>query len=474
MKTKNGLKLAGLSLVLLASCTKYTDIKTQGALVQGKIDNYAQLLNATGNFSAGPSICDYASDDIQLVDGSNQQKELAANTMSYDYYMNAYTWQPVIYSIGAANYLDYNWSNLYNSITIANIIVNEVPAVDDATPVQKEAVIAQALVHRADAYLSLVNVYSKPYNRTTAGTDLGLPLVLVQTTSQPLVRASVQATYDLILSDLRRAIVSLPATQNYSFIPSKASGYGVMARCFFYMNMYDSAARYADSALVYKSTLLDLSTVTAQANSYPPYFNNPEVLLGKSARGYSGTTYGPATFRLSDTLLRVLGTDDQRYNLYTTEPVNISYNYTDAGGRFFFMEGNVSNYNNRNVGVSVPEMMLIKAEYLARTGSANAAMDMVNRLRIKRIKAGSYVPLTAASADEALVKVIQERQREFFCRMLRWWDLRRLNGEARFQTAVTRKFNGTTYTLAPNSNRYVFPISEYNRRLNPEIEQNPR
>lgn len=474
MRTINGVKLAGLSLIFLTACSKYTDIKTQGALVNGKLDNYSLLLNSTSNFAAGPSICDYASDDIQLVDGSSQQKELAANTLSYDYYMNAYTWQPTIYAIASANYQDYTWSNLYNSVTIANIIVNEVPTVDDATPAQQEPVIAQALVHRADAYLSLVNVYSKPYNRTTAGADLGVPLVLVQTTTQPLVRASVQTVYDQILSDLRRAIPSLPPTQNFSFIPSKASGYGVLARCFFYMNMYDSAARYADSALAYKATVLDLSTVTDPAMSYPQYFNNPEILLAKQARGYSGTTYGPATFRLSDTLLHVLGDDDQRYNLYTTTPENISFDYTDAGGRFFFMEGNVSNYNNRNVGVTVPEMMLIKAEYLARTGSANAAMDLVNQLRIKRIKQGSYIALTATNADDALVKVIQERQREFFCRMLRWWDLRRLNSEARFQTTITRRFNGTTYTLAPNSNRYVFPISEYNRRLNPEIEQNPR
>jgi hypothetical protein len=173
--------------------------------------------------------------------------------------------------------------------------------------------------------------------------------------------------------------------------------------------------------------------------------------------------------------MSVLGTNDQRYNLFTVPASTINSNYSDAGGAYFYLESyQVSNGNNRNVGVSVPEMMLIKAEYLARSGSASAAMDMVNKLRVKRIKQGSYVPLTATSADDALVKVIQERQREFFCRMLRWWDLRRLGSDARFQYTISRKFNGTTYTLAPNSNRYVFPIAEYYRVLNPEMEQNPR
>lgn len=474
MRVTDYLKLAGVQLVLLTGCTKYTDVKTQGATVQGKLENYSLLLNST-SFAAGPSICDYASDDIQLVDGSVQQKELAANSNSYEYWTNAYTWQPVIYPQTTANYQDYSWMNLYNSVTVANVIINEVPNVTDGTEAQKNAVIAEALVHRADAYLSLVNVYGKPYSSSTAASDLGVPLVLVSTTQQSLVRASVQATYDRILSDLRTAMASLPATQNFTHIPSKASGFGVLARCFFYMNMYDSAARYADSALAYKSTLSDLSTLTSNSGAYTVYYNNPEILLAKLAKGYSGNYYGSTVFRLSDTLMSVLGTSDQRYNLYTVPASTISSNYTDAGGAYFYLESyTVSNGNNRNVGVTVPEMMLIKAEYLARSNNAPAAMDLVNKLRIKRIKQGSYVALTATSADDALVKVIQERQREFFCRMLRWWDMRRLKSDSRFQHTITRRFNGTSYTLEPNSNRYVFPIAEYYRKLNPEIEQNPR
>jgi hypothetical protein len=178
--------------------------------------------------------------------------------------------------------------------------------------------------------------------------------------------------------------------------------------------------------------------------------------------------------RLSDTLLSVLGPQDQRYNLFTVPASTISPTYTDAGGRYYYRDAySISNGASRNTGVSVPEMMLIKAEYYARSGDAASAMNWVNKLRVKRLVAASYTDETATGADDALVKVVQERQREFFCRMLRWWEMRRLKRETRFQRTITRQFGGVTYTLAPGSDRYVFRIAEYYRTLNPEIRQNP-
>ncbi|WP_261387853.1 hypothetical protein [Chitinophaga pinensis] len=45
--------------------------------------------------------------------------------------------------------------------------------------------------------------------------------------------------------------------------------------------------------------------------------------------------------------------------------------------RFFSYER--INYENRSIGTSVPEMMLIKAESLARNNNAGAAMELVNK-----------------------------------------------------------------------------------------------
>ncbi len=457
-----------LMAAALGSCQKYVDIKTQGQLVPGDIGNYRLLLNNTSAYETGPQIGDISSDDVQLVDGSTQQ--LALVNDSYRYWRNSYTWQPDLFPLGA-NQTDNNWNAMYNTITYSNVIVNEVPSSTGGSEADKAALVAEAKVHRADAYLMLMNTYAKPYNAATATTDLGVPMVLVQTTVQPLNRPSVQAVYDQIINDLKQAVPGLPNTQLFNTLPSKASAYAELARCYLYMNNYGAANAYADSALALRSTLIDLGTITAiNSNSYPIRRSDPEVLLSKVANG-GISAFTPYALRLSDELLGILGTRDQRYALFTTDASTISINYTAAGGRFFFKDRAIG--ESRNIGPSVPEMMLIKAEYYARNNDVANAMLWVNNLRRKRFKAADYVALTAASATDALKIVIDERRREFFCRMLRWWDMRRLKNEAQFQRTYTRSFGGVAYTLTPNSDRYVFSIPAYQIQLNPEIQQNP-
>lgn len=457
-----------LMAAALGSCQKYVDIKTQGQLVPGDIGNYRLLLNNTSAYETGPQIGDLSSDDVQLVDGSTQQ--LALVNDGYRYWRNSYTWQPDLFPLGA-NQTDNNWNAMYNTITYSNVIVNEVPSSTGGSEADKAALVAEAKVHRADAYLMLMNTYAKPYNAATATTDLGVPMVLVQTTVQPLNRPSVQAVYDQIINDLKQAVPGLPNTQLFNTLPSKASAYAELARCYLYMNNYGAANAYADSALALRNALIDLGTITAiNTNSYPIRRSDPEVLLSKVANG-GISAFTPYALRLSDELLGILGTRDQRYALFTTDASTISINYTAAGGRFFFKDRAIG--ESRNIGPSVPEMMLIKAEYYARNNDVANAMLWVNNLRRKRFKAADYVALTAASVTDALKIVIDERRREFFCRMLRWWDMRRLKNEAQFQRTYTRSFGGVAYTLTPNSDRYVFSIPAYQIQLNPEIQQNP-
>ena len=109
-----------------------------------------------------------------------------------------------------------------------------------------------------------------------------------------------------------------------------------------------------------------------------------------------------------------------------------------------------------------------------RLGSINAAMDDLNALIIKRWKNnGTFVPFTAATANEALAKVLKERRKELIFRGLRWTDLRRLNKDPRFAITLTRNLNGVVYTLPPNDDRYTLPIPDQEIKIS-GIAQNPR
>ncbi len=444
-------------------CKKYVDIKTQGNLVPNQTINYRYLLNSSSAIETTSNLSDFASADIDINDAA----QMSSFGVYYGYFTNSYSWQDVIYPLGTSYEQDRNWNTVYATIALCNTAINELPE-SDGSAADKAELTAEALVHRADAYLNLVNTYAKPYDATTAATDLGVPLLLKQTVSQPLNRATVQVVYNQIISDLTQAIPSLPVTQAYTVLPCKASAYGDLARCYLFMKDYVNASKYADEALALRSTLVDLSTLTSiNTTNYPRRIINPEILLSKVPLDGS-LVYSPTALKLSDEYLALLGTDDQRYALFTTPASSISSSYT---GRYFYKEGATGDI--RNEGPSVPEMLLIKAEGFARAGDAANAMLWVNKLRVKRIIAASYVAQTASGADDALVKVINERRREFFGTSLRWWDMRRLKNEALFSRTYTRVFNGVTTTLAPNSNRYVFPIAAYLRQLNPELEANP-
>jgi tetratricopeptide (TPR) repeat protein len=449
----------------LSGCKKYVDIKTQGSLVPNQTINYRYLLNRSAVFELNPSLSDFASSDINITDASQVS---GLSSLFYSWFPAAYTWQPVIYPVGNPSYeQDGNWNSAYAMILSCNTIINEVSA-SQGTEAAKAELMAEALVHRADVYLSLVNNYAKPYNEATASTDLGLPLITVQTVTQSLKRASVKAVYEQIIADLTQAIPALPASQQYSSLPSLVSAYGELARCYLYMNDYTNAAKYADLALGMRSTVNDLSVLTTvNTTNYPRRTVDPEILLSKLPYGGS-VRYSPTALKLSDEFLALLGTTDQRYTLFTTPAATISSAYT---GRYFYKEGVIG--ETRNEGPSVPEMMLIKAETSARNGDISTAMLWLNRLRVKRFKPADYVATTATTTNDALVKIIDERRREFYGLQLRWWDMRRLKDDALFSRTYTRVFNAVTYTLTPNSNRYVFPIPQTLINLNPELEPNP-
>ncbi|MEJ7778953.1 MAG: RagB/SusD family nutrient uptake outer membrane protein, partial [Daejeonella sp.] len=69
-------------------------------------------------------------------------------------------------------------------------------------------------------------------------------------------------------------------------------------------------------------------------------------------------------------------------------------------------------------------------------------------------------PFIAASSDDALKMVLQERRKELLMRNRRFNDLRRLNKDSRFAITLKRILGANTHELPPNDKRYVFPIPE--------------
>src|SRR5699024_8156212 len=99
------------------------------------------------------------------------------------------------------------------------------------------------------------------------------------------------------------------------------------------------------------------------------------------------------------------------------------------------------------------------AESYAHTNDYGKAMQVLNQLLVTRWKAGTFVPYTAGSKEEALQKIRDERRKELLMRGLRWADLKRYNRDGA-NISLTRVVNGVTNVLPPNDPRYAIAIPE--------------
>ena len=454
---------------LMWGCDSFLDVNpNKSNLVPESVSDYFAILNNT----AHGTVCDdgvvLAGDDVYVDDAF--YNPLTA------YEKAAYTWAKNLVESGVNP--GTMWSTLYSSIYRFNLILSGVDDVD-GTLDEKAYLKGEALLARATAYFYLVNIFGKAYDSQTASKDLGVPLVTeADITQVGLARATVARIYKMIEEDLLKALeMGLEDKAENTIRGSKGAVLGMLAKTYFYMERYPDALIYADKALDVNSDLLDMTSMTLNNNannagrsSLPLVYESDETLYAKMfVRFVTGLTMWGKVYA-SEELMDLYGEDgvDKRKELWFTKSVDV-YGTTVVYDHYIYATYKAT----MSLGVSVPELMLIKAECIAREGNNySMAIDVINDLRKKRM--ASYAPLSASSAENALELVLEERRRELAFTPMRWFDLKRLNKDVRFEKQLTRSVGGKDYTLAPNGNNYVFPLGGSVTDLNENLVDNQR
>lgn len=438
-----------LPVLLLNSCRDYVEVEPVGnnrvlkytSDYRGLANNYTDMTSSGG---------------VYLIANADVEFPTAYQNGVTTIWGNSYTWQDQIYDPSQG---DSDWIGLYKAVYYSNVILDGVMSSEKGTDAEKKEIYAEAFVHRAFAYLQLVNTYGPQFDPASSNSEKAVPLLIKPELFSSLDRSTVGQVYDQIVSDLKNALANdIQDTPEFNVLPSKRAVYALLARTYLYMGSYQLSLENAEKALAMQNTLIDLKTF-ASGYSYPVLIQNPEVIFSKTLL----TTYNGAP--LSTELLSSFESNDLRYNYYTIAGTNFYPSHTGRG----FGIATYSYTNGINVGVSVPEMYLIAAECYARLGQPQKAVDNLNILRAKRYKTGTTYQVSATTNTEALNLVLAERQKEFIGRGFRWFDQKRLNLDPAFQKTYTRTFKGQTYTLAPNSDGYVFPINQNYIDLNSEL-----
>lgn len=472
------LPLAGCKKFLAEEPLKQTSIQTADQL-EALINNAQQFAydgtpgNGGQNGSAG-----YSTDDTEIPLQDFRNYPSGKWTIDNLYYYTFKTDE----IIGLSS--DNVWNGEYKKIFTANLVlINADKVTGDAA--LKNELKADAHFIRAYSYWVLVNHFCLPYTNSSKDVaGLGLPLKQTTDYEEPFDRATLKQTYDLIETDLKEAQKTTRDDVDLTkpWRVSKKAVEAFMSRYYLFLGNYDESLIHTNNALTSaNAALVDFHTF---ATGTPDNYTNPTATLAYSELNdwqankhlywkefyYPHYSYQSSQWLLPSTALRSLydQSNDLRFKWFMIPNSNRRFGMLATPPGLYrysvFFDGRYI-----PTGPTVAEMLLNKAEILARKGDIINAMIAVNTLRAKRMNTAA--PLTAIDQADAIAKALEERRRELPF-SFRWYDIRRfsVNDYPADDVTVTHTFFKVnvgsvdttvtqTYTLSPGSKRYAVPIN---------------
>lgn len=456
---KNTLILFSALLMFLSACQKqqdWLDVKVErSSVVPSRISDYQAILDGDFLFQQHSLLGLVSTDQFTVSDA-------VYNAAFSPLDRKGYIWASEIYE----GFIPVEWQSMYQIVAVANICLEGVSKIEVTAQNQTayQQVQGMAYFFRGLAHFNLLQYFAKPYDAATAAAELGIPLRLSSDINIRPKRSNMDICYEQVIQDLQAAEALLPMRPASKIRAGQAAVKGLLARVYQTMGNWVESEKYALAALGIESILIDYNSLNANAAlPFPTLQNNhPEVIY--YAEALSSSFYAANNAIVDSALYRSYVNNDLRrtvfYRLFNGQPIFKGF-YTGRLNRPF-------------EGIATNELFLMAAEAKARRGDVSGSMQLLNQLLLKRWRTGSFVPLTAANADAALLLILTERKKELaFSGSLIWYDLRRLNKDPRFAKTLKRTVNGVVYELPPNDNRYTFAIPDTEILLT-GIQQNKR
>jgi hypothetical protein len=374
---------------------------------------------------------------------------------------------------GAANLVNVNfraddinfntaWTAMYITINRANNVITRVPAVADPlfTDAARNQIIGEAKFIRALAYFDLARAWG------------GVQIVLAPTTSiqdlPKVKRSTLEQTYAQVLHDLEDAETLLPDGVN-RIRATKRTVWALRARLHLYKKEWALAETYAsklisssDYELIkpFRSWFANEVTGTRESIFELEYSAvNPSTIRQQMQHPTNGGTYRYAP---TDKFVQLLNDP-----LVSGGRSALIGSVTQAGTTLWF--GNLyyrKNSTDPAYIFRIAEMYLIRAEARAHLGNLSGTTGALYDLNQVRARA-DVPPLNAATENDLLLAIENERRLEFAWEAHRWFDLAR-TGRAK---AVLEAIDPNT-KVEPHELLFPIPITQI--QLDPQnLEQNP-
>lgn len=468
MKIYNKIFAMTLALLVLVSCEEQLEVEPKDQITPetalADIDGYESLL-----FSVYRRMHDFGYyGQTMLLD-----PEALADNLEIVNNTGRYTGE-IVNSVGA--HIDI-WGR-YTAINEANIVINQVPDLEDSDEAKKNAIVGEALMLRALMYHDLVKSYGYEPGREVGGFNLGVILRTTPTTGLSdadfRARATNVEVYNQIETDLLQAITLLPtetATATFPLRVSRSAAKALLARVYLFWGRYADAANYADQ-VINESTieLLEGDEYLAAWGTEPHGESIFELDIslvdwstvdGVNNSMNSVTAQHNADYDLTSGQFAVGGSDDLVESI-TDEDIRGEL-WVDFEGNWENRkwQGELGDYRENIPLIRISEVYLIAAEAHARNSATGTANDRLNDLRNAR-----DLDDVSLSGNTLLEQIMADRRIELAFEGHRWFDLKRLGMDI-------PKPQNTVTTLPYTDFRILGQIPVSQVILNDLLVQNP-
>ena len=423
------------------SCDKYLDIEPVGQVIPKSVEEYRSFLTSAYSITKESKVLTtYRTDELAL----------SADALGVEQYEDLFIWNDVNPSPLTSVF---PYASLYNTIFYTNHVINS-EATIEGNQSDKEQLIGEAYALRAMQYFELINLYAKPYNKSTANTDAGVPITLEYDAEKEFLVQTVEDVYALILSDLTMAesLINIQKQEiGYNYRFSMIAVKAFKSRVYLYQQDWQKAIDLANEALAINAEIQNLNIDTS---IMPSEYNAVESILAlETVASFDLVNNTTISKTLIDSYNQ---TADVRFSLYFKENTDGSFSSNKSAETKF------------KVSYRTAELHLTIAECLAALNEDVLAKEKLISFAENRYTTDGFTAYKAnvnsLNSNDLKAEILEERRREFAIEGQRWNDLRRTN-----QPKLTKIFDGVIYTLENNDDRYVIPFPNDATINNPNL-----
>lgn len=350
------------------------------------------------------------------------------------------------------------WTAIYRQIDRDNVILQKVPTVPGLTDAARNDILGQAYFLRALSFHNLVKYFG---DVPTPTTPVNSPADAAAYTRSP-----ASAVYTQVLADLDKAAQLITNTTNTRYATQNAVK-AIRARVLFYRAAakgsttsaadYQAALDAANSVLSGRDTLVvayaDLFS-TAGTNTTEDIFRVSFITSQSNGMGNWYIASGRGEVSPTPELVAAYPAGDLRKAWTVRSTGNVNH---PLEGRKFSTTAGTEHIHV----IRLAELVLMKAEILARQGNLAAAVAEYNKVRVRAGLAKHVLGTDVKTADDVIAAVVAERRLELALEGDRWPDLNRLGTAAAVKKITDRAF------------QTLFPIPLRDLRTSPQLTQNP-